>query len=670
MDGLLYNIILPWSIVWHIPIDHFEYNMYFQTYKPTKLQMKKYVGCIIIALTLMLSCITTKETNIPDLHVAQNYVEEHYSKREVYIPMRDGIKLYTAIYLPKDTSHRYPFLMKRTPYSCKPYGRDVMPNTLGPNPYLMREKYIIVYQDVRGRWMSEGLYDNMRPHIPDKHDMDDIDESSDTYDTIDWLLRNISGHNSRVGTWGISYPGFYATTSAIEAHPALKAVSPQAPIGDFFFDDFHHNGAYLLSYWMATPVFGYQKDTPTTQAWYQFPEIGTPDGYQFFKDVGPLHNLDRFYEADNFFWQELKNHPNYDGFWQKRGIIQHLHDIKPAIMVVGGWFDAEDLYGPLTTYKTIERNNPNIYNTIVMGPWSHGDWARNNSRQTVSNIFFGNDISNFFQKEIETVFFNRFLKEKQDKELPEAYMFNTGSKEWATFDSWPPQESIDEFFYLHPNEELLTKPPLIPDLFSDFVSDPNKPVPYTEDIKVVFTPRKYMADDQRFAARRTDVLLFQTHILEEEVTIAGEITADLYVTTTGTDADWIVKIIDVLPAESKDTEEIQDHLRMGNYHMMVRSEVMRGRFRNSFEVPEPFTPNQPTRVKFRLQDVFHTFKKGHRLMIQIQSTWFPLIDINPQTYVPNIFYAKQEDFQKQVHRVLHSPLYPSNLRVDILPLSK
>mgnify|MGYP002795018743 CR=1 FL=1 len=577
-------------------------------------------------------------------------IREHYDKKEVVIPMRDGINLHTTIYSPKDTSRDYPILMSRTPYSSRPYGEDKFRSRIGPNEYLMKQGNIFVYQDVRGRWMSEGVYDNMRAYIPEKSGQE-IDEASDTYDTVDWLVNNVESNNGRVGIWGISYPGFYSAYSLLDSHPALKAVSPQAPIGDFFFDDFHHNGAYLLSYWRITPLFGIEKDQPTDEPWYEFPDLGTKDQYQFFLDAGPLSNLDKYYGEDNVFWQQLKEHPNYDEFWQKRGIVQHLGNTKPAVMVVGGLFDAEDLYGPFNIYEAIEENSDN-FNILVMGPWSHGDWARSRERQAVGNVYFGDNISRDYQIEVETVFFNHFLKGEADKSLtlPEAYMFDTGLKTWKSYEAWPPKEAVKKSMFLTGNQELAAQPTSGAE---EFVSDPKKPVPYSEDIKLVFTPRKYMTDDQRFAARRPDVLIYETEVLEEDVTLAGEVLAKLQVATTGTAADWVVKVVDVFPPDAEDYEETHDYLKMGNYHMMVRSEVIRGRFRNSFSEPEPFVPNQKTAVNFQLQDVHHTFKKGHKLQIQVQSTWFPLIDLNPQTYVENIFEAKEEDFQKQTHKVFH-----------------
>ncbi|MDT0644895.1 CocE/NonD family hydrolase [Zunongwangia sp. F363] len=579
----------------------------------------------------------------------QDYqVSEHYNKMEADIPMRDGTKLHTTIYSPKDTSQKYPILMQRTPYSSRPYGEGQFRSKIGPNEYLMQQGNIIVYQDVRGRWMSEGKYDNMRPFLPNKKGKE-FDEASDTYDTIEWLVNNVENNNGRVGTWGISYPGFYATYSLLSEHPALKAVSPQASISDFFFDDFHHNGAYLLSYWRATALFGYQKEGPTAEAWYNLPGLGTQDQYQFFLDAGPLSNLDEYYKENNEFWQQLKEHPNYDEFWQSRGIVQYMKDIKPAVMIVGGLFDAEDLYGPFHIYKSIEKNSDN-YNSLVYGPWSHGDWARAEERQTVGNIYFGDNISQQFQENYETVFFNHFLKGEASGTtgLAEAHMYDTGERLWNDYNQWPPENTEEKLFYLGDNQKLTDGPT---DTRQEFVSDPNKPVSYNNEIKTVFTPREYMTGDQRFAARRPDVLVFETEVLEEDLKMAGPIKAMLQVATTGTAADWVVKVIDVFPPDAEDYEETPAHLKMSNYHMMVRSEVMRGRFRNSFENPEAFEPNKKTAVNIELQDVNHTFKKGHKLQIQVQSTWFPLIDINPQTYVPNIFEAEEEDFQKQTHTV-------------------
>jgi putative CocE/NonD family hydrolase len=607
--------------------------------------------------------------NCTNNELKNNFVEENYTKEEVTIRMRDGINLHTTIYSPKDKSVSYPILLMRTPYSCSPYGKEKMKTNIGPNINLMKEGNIIVYQDVRGRWMSEGTYDNMRAYLPNKKD-NQSDEVSDTYDTIDWLVKNTENNNGNVGTWGISYPGHYSTVSTIDAHPALKAASPQASIGDFYFDDFHHNGAFLLSYFRAISLFGTYKDTPTDKAWYSLPNLDTQDQYQFFLDKGPLKNLNSYFQydkldnatpnnpskIDDFFWKEIIEHPNYDSVWQSKGIIQHLDKVPATVatMVVGGWFDAEDLYGPLETYKAIEKYGKDNYNTLVFGPWDHGGWARRRGENIVGNYYFGNGISEFYQDTIETRFFNHFLKGTGDKNsgLPEAYVFDSGKKEWKTYDSWPPKNTLKKTMYLSNNQELTTEKRDEEAL--NFISDIKRPVPYSEDIKTVFTPRKYMTDDQRFAARRPDVLVFETDLLTEDLTLSGDILAKLKVATTGTAADWIVKIIDVHPADTKNNinnKKFQNHLKMSNYHLMVRSEVMRGRFRNSFEKPEPFLANKKTSVNIKLQDVFHTVKKGHKLQIQIQSTWFPLIDLNPQTYVDNIYKAEEKDFKTQTHTI-------------------
>jgi len=628
-----------------------------------------------LTILFFISCNSSLDKN-----QKENFVLENYTKKEVYITMRDGIKLHTTIYSPKNTSTDYPILMQRTPYSSKPYGKGKMKTKIGPNKHLMMEGNIMVYQDVRGRWMSEGVYDNMRAFITNKKE-NEADEVSDSYDTIDWLIKNIDNNNGNVGTWGISYPGHYATVSTINAHPALKASSPQACIGDFFFDDFHHNGAFLLSYFKAISLFGTYKDKPTDSPWYSSPKMESKDQYQFFLDNGPLKNLNKYFQydkldiktssikstVDDFFWKEIIEHPNYDSLWKSKGIIQHLNKVPPTVatMIVGGWFDAEDLYGPLETYKAIEQNGSDHYNTLVFGPWDHGKWAKETIENSVGNYYFGDSISLRFQKKIETTFFNHFLKGKGDKNsgLPEAYVFDSGKKEWKSYNSWPPKNIKIEKFFLNKEQNLAKKHlgKLINKI--QFISDIKHPVPYSEDIKTVFTPRKYMTDDQRFTARRPDVLVFETDVLNEDFTLAGDILAKLKVATTGTAADWVVKVIDVHPLDTEENnDKLQNHLKMSNYHLMVRSEVLRGRFRNSFENPEPFIPNKKTLVNIKLQDVFHTFKKGHKLQVQVQSTWFPLIDLNPQTYVDNIYKAEKKDFKTQTHTVFSD----SNIEFSVL----
>jgi putative CocE/NonD family hydrolase len=598
---------------------------------------------------------------------AAKYIRENYTKQEQLVTMRDGVRLFTAIYTPKETSKKYPILMTRTPYSVAPYGTDKYRQGLGPSHDFEKEGYIFVVQDVRGCYMSEGQYENMRPHIDDKKSKNDIDESSDTYDTIDWLLKNVPNHNGRVGLWGISYPGFYSSAGMIDAHPALKAVSPQAPVSDFYFDDFHHHGAFFLPHaFNFYSAFGPPRPEPTTKRANSI-QHSTPDGYQFFLDIGPLKNVNERYFRDRIpFWNRMVEHPDYDEFWQSRNILPHLKKVAPAVMTVGGWFDAEDLYGPLQTYRAVEKQNPGIFNVLVMGPWRHGGWNRSDGER-LGNIHFGAKTAHYYQQSVELPFFEHFLKDKGDKKLPEATVFETGANRWRQFDHWPPQKVAKKSLYFHADGKLSFEAPMADtDEYDEYVSDPSKPVPYTEAIDVRMTT-EYMTDDQRFAMRRPDVLTYQTDVLKEDLTLAGPLLADLRVATTGTDSDWIVKLIDVFPPDAKDYAKMTPGKHLGGYQMMVRSEVIRGRYRNSYERPEPFAANEATKVAVKLQDVLHTFPKGHRLMVQVQSTWFPLVDRNPQKYVPNIFLADEKDFTKATQRVFHCRKHPTRLEVGVLP---
>lgn len=610
-------------------------------------------------MKIMLAVILTLNVAVAlgqDFKKDSIYMRDNYDKMEYQIPMRDGVKLFAVVYSPKDKSKPYPILMNRTCYNASEYGAF---KTFGhPSNFLVRDKYILVFEDVRGRYMSEGTFDNMRPNIPgnDRKNKTAIDESSDTWDTIDWLIKNIANNNGKVGIYGISYPGFYTAAAIPDAHPALKACSPQAPISDFFFDDFHHQGAYLESYTAAFAVFGYQKTGQTREDWFEdqikrFYGQPAKDGYQFYLEKGPLKNVTEKYHFDNFFWQQIIDHPNYDEFWQQRNLLPHLKNVKPAVMTVGGWFDAEDLYGPLNIYRAIEGSTPGATNTIVMGPWGHGDWAAEKGKSTHNHIYFGDSISTFYQREIERKFFALHLKGEGTPFLPEAYMFDTGKKEWRKFDVWPPRETPLQL-YFGENGKLSVNKPLNEQAVFEYISDPAKPVPYTSQIEgLTFTPRRFMSDDQREASRRPDVLTFSTDVLTDDVTVAGEIMAKLKVSMSGTDGDFIVKLIDVYPPDHPNYDHNPKNIVMAGYQQLVRSEVFRGRFRNSFSKPEPFKSGEVTDVKFPLQDVLHTFKKGHKMMIQIHSTWFPYIDRNPQKYVDNIYKASEQDFIKSEIRV-------------------
>ncbi len=612
---------------------------------------------IATAMLVLLVCLVPAAQNIDEDSL---FMREQYDKFEYRIPMRDGARLFTLVYMPKDKSKTYPILINRTCYNASNYGNY---KTYGhPSKYLVRDGYILVFQDVRGRYMSDGLFTNMTPNIPgnDPKNKKEVDESSDTWDSIDWMIKNLKGNNGKAGIYGISYPGFYSAASLPDAHPALKACSPQAPVSDFFFDDFHHMGAYLQSYTAAFAVFGYQKKDTTRNDWFM-PEImrfygkAPKDGYDFHLKLGALKNITEKYHHDNFFWQQIVEHPNYDTFWQRRNLLPHLNNIKPAVLTVGGWFDAEDLYGPLNIYKTIEKTTPAAKNSIVMGPWGHGDWADEKGKSTHNHIYFGDSISTFYQREIELPFFAFHLKGEGDIQLPEAYMYNTGKKEWEKFDVWPPKDIAPLKLYFGENGKLSVNNPVDEKAVFEYVSDPSKPVPYTSQTEgLTFTPRNFMSDDQRDVSRRPDVLTFETDILKDEVTLAGEILAKLKVAMSGTDADFVVKLIDVYPPDHPNYEHNPKNVIMGGYQQLVRSEVFRGRFRNSFEKPEPFVPGQVTDVNVPLQDVLHTFKKGHKIMIQIHSTWFPYIDRNPQKYVDNIYKADEKDFIKSSIKVYGS----------------
>ncbi len=593
---------------------------------------------------------------------AQDFkVEDHYVKREVYIPMRDGKKLFTAIYLPKDSTKKYPILLNRTPYSVAPYGTDKFPPKLRPTEAFAKDGYIFVFQDVRGRVMSEGDFVNMTPHIPEKKNKEDIDESSDTYDCIEWCLKNIRYHNGRVGQWGISYPGFYTAAGMIDAHPALKAVSPQAPIVDWFTgDDFHHNGALFVPHFFGFfYTFGQPRPLPGRYEpdYFQFP---TSDGYRFYLEhVGPLKNInEKYYRSGIPFWNEMTEHETYDDFWKKRNLRPHLKNIRPAVLTVGGWFDAENLYGALQVYKTLETQSPSTNSKIVMGPWVHGGWNRT-SGTSLGDISFDQMNSKFYQDSIEFPFFQYYLKGKGDLKLPEAFMFETGNNLWRRYDAWPPKNTATKEFYFHPSGKLSADKPSR-EGYDEYIADPAKPVPYMPQPETGMS-REYMVADQRFASTRTDVLVYQSETFSEDFIVAGPVEVTLNIASTGTDADFIVKIIDVYP-DNEPADSVNGRLvKMSAYQMLVRGDVMRAKFRKSFEKPEPLIPGQVTPVRFTLNDINHAFRSGHRLMIQVQSSWFPLVERNPQRFM-NVFEADQKDFQKATQRIY----YGSSVKMPVI----
>ncbi len=628
-------------------------------------------------LSVLIFAVTMLGQTRPD--VPEFDVKEHYTKYEYRIPMRDGIRLFTSVYVPKDSSHSYPFLIDRTPYSVAPYGEDLYRSQLGPSPDFDKAGYIFVFQDVRGRFMSEGKWTEMRPHIDDKKSKEDVDDSSDLYDTIDWLLKNVPNNNGNAGIWGISYPGFFTSASIIDSHPALKAASPQAPMTDLFMgDDAYHGGAFMLAANFGFYSFFKPQQNPQLPP-RSFPTFdwGTKSAYEFYLNAGPLSDLRKHLTGNTELWDDQVQHDTYDAYWKARNLAPHMKNIHCAVLTVGGWFDAEDLQGPFTTFHSINRNNPGIFNALAVGPWVHGGWARYEGEH-LGRVDFASDTGDFYRKNILFPFFERYLKGKGEANLPKAYVFETGTNVWRQYSSWPPKNTVPRTLYFKSGGILSFEPPVTAPAFDEYVSDPAKPVPFV-NYAAWNVPQEYMVSDQRFADSRTDVLVYQTPVLDEDVTIAGPISPKLFVSTTGTDSDFDVKLIDVYPPDYPDSKQDRPEERdkprkdvgapefaMGGYQQLVRGEPFRGKFRHSFEKPEPFTPGKVEEIKFTMQDVNHTFRRGHRIMVQVQSSWFPLTDRNPQTFV-NIPDAKPSDFVKATERVYHSKEQPSGVVVGVIP---
>jgi uncharacterized protein len=610
----------------------------------------------------------------PDVKKQLEYTRTHYTKYEFRIPMRDGVKLFTAVYVPKDVSQPYPIIMQRTPYSVGPYGIDNYKAVVGPSELAEKEGFIFAYQDVRGRYMSEGTFIDVPAHKTKFSGPKDTDESTDTYDTVDWLVKNIPNNNGRVGQWGISYPGFYAAFSLMNSHPALKAVSPQAPMGDVGNgDDAYHNGAFYLAanfgFYTGFKPRGPDPQRPTQQG-SRF-DYGTRDEYDFYLRMGPLANAnERYFKNENVYWDDLLLHAAYDEFWQTRAQAPHMKNVTPATLFVGGWFDAEDLSGPLKLFRAVEKDGSKVAaNTLIMGPWCHGCWSRGDG-QTLGDLNFATNTAEFFREHIELPFFVQNLKIKgeglkapPDNQIPKAWVFETGTNEWRRFPEWPPKGATEKSLYLDAHGAL-SFTSTSTQASDEYVSDPDKPVPVLAGIGAGM-PGYYLTYDQRFASRRPDVLVYQTEPLDHDVTIAGPITPVLKVSTSGTDSDFVVKLIDVYPGDYPNPDPNPTKVQMGGYQQLVRGEPFRGKYRNSMAKPAPFKPGEPAKIEFVMPDVCHTFRPGHRIMVQIQSSWFPLTDRNPQQF-EDIPTAKTSDFVNATERVYHGGTDGSLLRVFVI----
>jgi uncharacterized protein len=638
--------------------------------------IRKYL-CLTLFLAATMVFATAQKTDEPEFEV-----KAHYTKYEYRIPTRDGVHLFTSIYVPKDTSHSYPFLIDRTPYNVGPYNEDQYRKRLGPSTDFDKAGYIFVFQDVRGRYMSEGTFVEMRPHIDNKKSKQDVDDSSDLYDTIEWLLKNVPNNNGNAGIWGISYPGFFTSASIIDSHPALKAASPQAPMTNLFMgDDAYHGGAFMLDANFGFYAFFKPQENPQLPPKTPNPfDFGTKDGYEFYLNAGPIGNLSKYLNGKSALFDDQMRHNTYDDYWKARNLVPHMKNIHCAVLTVGGWFDAEDLQGPFSTFHAIDKNNPGIFSALVVGPWVHGGWYRYDGER-LGRVEFDSNTGDFYRKNILFPFFEQYLKGSSDAKLPKAYVFETGSNVWRRYSEWPPKQAEPKTLYLRAGGGLSFEPPASDaNSFDEYMSDPAKPVPFVNYVSDD-VPQEYMDSDQRFAASRPDVLVYETPVLQEDVTIAGPISPKLFVSTSGTDSDFDVKLIDVYPndfpdskldqqrSEDRDkprTDVSQPSFTMAGYQQLVRGEPFRGKFRHSFEKPEAFTPGKVEQIDFTMQDVNHTFRRGHRIMVQVQSSWFPLTDRNPQSFV-NIPDAKPSDFVKATERVYHDKGQASGIVVGVVP---
>lgn len=579
-----------------------------------------------------------------------------YERKEVLIPMRDGIKLNTVIYTPINATEKVPFLFDRTPYGVSDMPS---PETIGYVRDMAVDGYVFVYQDIRGRYKSEGVFE-MQRFSRNHNDPKAIDESTDTYDTIEWLLANIANHNGKVGMFGISYDGWTAAQGAIDPHPALVAVSEQATPSDMYLgDDFHHNGAFRLSYGFD---YAFMEEAAKVDTLFPFGEYDT---YDWYLRLGPLSNVNKKYFKGKLpTWNDFVRHPNYDEFWQKQSLTNRIDKPRVQIMNVAGWWDQEDFYGPLKAYETWEKQDSKNQNMLVVGPWNHGGWARSEGKK-LGNISFDTATAITYQKYIQAPWFAYHLKGKGDGKFPEAITFQTGSNTWKNYSAWPPKEAKAKNLYFQADGKLSFQKPTIATAFDAYVSDPQHPVPYRpRPIEQTYGAGSrwytWLTEDQRFVHNRPDVLSWETEVLTEDVEVTGNVLAKLFAATSGSDCDWVVKLIDVYPAEYP-----QD-IKMGGYQLMVANDVLRGRFRNSFSQPQAITPNKVEPYTIDLHAMNHVFRKGHKIMVQVQSTWFPIIDRNPQKYVPNIFEAQASDFQTATQKVYRSAATPSHIVLPVV----
>jgi uncharacterized protein len=587
-----------------------------------------------------------------------------YKKTSVMIPMRDGIKLYTVIFSPVNEKEAVPVLIQRTPYSANNWSllddTTIEVANFGTNlEVMLKEGYYFVKQDIRGKYKSEGTMEIHQPliHATNKNA---VDESTDTWDTIDWLIKNLPNNNGKAGIFGVSYPGWLALVGAVDPHPALKASSEQACMGDLFLgDDFHHNGAFRLSYGLE---YTYELEhDKTTDSDFPMPQF---DLFDWYLKLGSLKNVNEKYFHNTIpTWNNFVKHPNYDSFWQTNSPLNYVSYAQIPQLHVGGYYDQEDINGPQLMYAHMEKKDKANYNHIVLGPWNHGGWSRNKA-DSLGKIYFDANTAEWFQA-LQKKWFDYYLKGKGDGKFEEAYCFQTGTNEWKTYTAWPPKEAAPKKLYAAANNTCSFTKPTSTNSFTSFISDPAKPVPYrAQPIEMTYGTgsrwRPWQVEDQRFVYTRPDVVSFMMDSLTEDLTVTGKIMAHLFASTSATDADWIVKLIDVYPAFD------QKSLTMSGFQLPVAMEVFRGRFRKSFTNPTPLTPNKPEEFVIDLHDINHTFLKGHHLMIQVQSTWFPVIDRNPQKYVPNIFEAKQSDFIKAEHRIYFSAQYPTYIELPVM----